>query len=155
MRRVVSVEYVGREEVQCIEVSAGSHLYISDDYIVSHNTSQKSPGQSDFTPLTLTTGVILGRPHSWDWMREIFSVIAGQGPTSSNFRADIDIFVLAHPFTTNPVPAPLRFKVYNAWPSSFGVSGLDAGGNAVLLEQMVLQNEGWTPSYSSAWNVSA
>ena len=36
---IVSVEPVGTETVQCISVSHPSQLYITDDYIVTHNTS--------------------------------------------------------------------------------------------------------------------
>lgn len=120
-----------------------------------NTTTQKMPGQTDFTPITLTTGVIVSRPHGYDWVNEIFAAIQGTGPASSNFRTDMFIYVLAHPYTRTPVPAPLKYTVYNAWPSSFGNSGLDAGGNAALLEQMVLQHEGWVPSYATAWNVDA
>lgn len=120
-----------------------------------NTTTQKMPGQSDFTPITLTTGVIVNRPHVWEWIKEIFAVIQGTGPATTNFRTSMQILVLAAPYTSNPVPAPLKFNVYNAWPSSFGVSGLDGGGNAVLLEQMVLQHEGFEPFYASSWNGDA
>ena len=36
--RIKSVEYVGNKEAQCIEVDHPDHLYITDDYIVTHNT---------------------------------------------------------------------------------------------------------------------
>lgn len=35
---IVSVEYVGQEEAQCILIAHEEHLYITDDYIVTHNT---------------------------------------------------------------------------------------------------------------------
>jgi replicative DNA helicase len=35
-----SIAYVGEKECQCISVSHPSHLYITDDYIVTHNTFQ-------------------------------------------------------------------------------------------------------------------
>ena len=37
--RVVSVEFVRYDEVQCIRVADDRHLYITDDYIPTHNTS--------------------------------------------------------------------------------------------------------------------
>lgn len=37
-RRIVSVESAGREGVMCISVSASSHLYVTQDYIPTHNT---------------------------------------------------------------------------------------------------------------------
>ena len=33
-----SIDFVGREEAQCIEVDHPDHLYITDDFIVTHNT---------------------------------------------------------------------------------------------------------------------
>ena len=39
-KRVISkIEFVGKKEAQCIKVSADNSLYITDDYIVTHNTS--------------------------------------------------------------------------------------------------------------------
>lgn len=35
---IKSIEYVGEDECQCIMVSNKDHLYITDDYIVTHNT---------------------------------------------------------------------------------------------------------------------
>lgn len=36
--RIVSIEYVGDMEAQCIMVSNKDHLYVTNDYIVTHNT---------------------------------------------------------------------------------------------------------------------
>lgn len=37
-RKIVSIEPDGYEECQCIMVSAEDHLYVTDDYVVTHNT---------------------------------------------------------------------------------------------------------------------
>lgn len=39
-RYIKSVEYVGDKECQCIKVSAPNSLYLTDNYIVTHNTGQ-------------------------------------------------------------------------------------------------------------------
>ena len=36
--RVKSITYVGQEEAQCIMIDSKDHLYITDDFIVTHNT---------------------------------------------------------------------------------------------------------------------
>ncbi len=41
---VVSVDYVGEKEVQCILIDHPDHLYITDDYIVTHNTVEEKLG---------------------------------------------------------------------------------------------------------------
>jgi len=37
-RTIESIEKVGTEEAQCISVEAGDSLYVTDDYVVTHNT---------------------------------------------------------------------------------------------------------------------
>jgi hypothetical protein len=37
-KQIVEVKYKGKEEVRCISVTNPRHLYITDDYIVTHNT---------------------------------------------------------------------------------------------------------------------
>ena len=39
-RYIDDVEYIGEEECQCIKVSAPDELYLTDEYIVTHNTIQ-------------------------------------------------------------------------------------------------------------------
>lgn len=122
-----------------------------------NTTVQKMPGQTQFPPLSLSRGMMVGRPDQLDWMKEIFSVVAGKGsgPNQSNggrdFRSDINIYVLAHPWTrSTAVPIKAKYKVYNAWPESLAWSDLDAGGNALIMEQMVLQHEGFGVSYAAS-----
>jgi predicted phage terminase large subunit-like protein len=38
-RFITSIEYVGKEECQCIMIDDPSHLYITDDFIITHNTT--------------------------------------------------------------------------------------------------------------------
>ncbi|MFC4236540.1 hypothetical protein ACFOY8_15145 [Thalassospira xianhensis] len=42
VRTMESVEYVGTKRCQCISVAAADHLYVTDDFIVTHNTARKS-----------------------------------------------------------------------------------------------------------------
>ena len=37
---IKAVDYVGRKECQCIKVSAEDSLYLTNDYVVTHNTAQ-------------------------------------------------------------------------------------------------------------------
>lgn len=37
-RRLVSIDYVGEEEAQCITVADESHLYLTDDFVLTHNS---------------------------------------------------------------------------------------------------------------------
>lgn len=119
-----------------------------------NTTQQKMPGQTEFPPLTLSKGVVLGRGSSVDWLLQIFSVIQGGGTFTAtgnqDFRATVDIKVLAHPHTgNNNPPCKAWFKVHRCWPQSVSYSDLDAGGNAIQMEQMVLQHEGWEVKFAA------
>lgn len=118
-----------------------------------NTTTQKMPGQTNFPPLSLSRGMMVGTEDQYIWFKEVFSVVAGNGPktpATSDFRADIDIYVLAHPWTrSTQVPVKAKYHVYNAWPQSLAYSDLDAGGNGLIMEQMVLQHEGFGLVYAS------
>jgi phage tail-like protein len=118
-----------------------------------NTTTQKMPGQTDFPPLTLARGMMVGTEDQYLWFKEVFSVVAGNGPKTqpgTDFRADIDIYVLAHPWTrSTAVPVKAKFHVYNAWVQSLAYSDLDAGGNGLIMEQMVLQHEGFGLVYAA------
>lgn len=134
---VQDVVYVGEEEVQCIAVSAKSHLYITDELIPTHN--------SDFAPITLSRGLICGDSDIHAWLKQIFMVMQGTGGNngSSNFRATMDIFLLDHPVTTQTVTYKAGWRVYNCWPTSIAWGDLDAGANGVELQQITLAHEGF------------
>jgi hypothetical protein len=51
--------------------------------------------------------------------------------------------VLDHPVTTASVPVKAIYRVYNAWPTSIAFSDLDAGANAVFMQQLSLAHEGF------------
>ena len=125
-----------------------------------NTTTQKMPGQTNFPPLTFSRGMIAGTPDEYLWFKEVFSVIsgAGSGPNAANgggvnagdFRCDIDIFVLQHPWTkSTDVPVKAKYHVFNAWPQSISWSDLDAGGNGLIMEGMVVQHEGFGLVYAA------
>lgn len=123
-----------------------------------NTTTQKMPGQSDFAPITLSKGLIVGKPQMIKWMKQLFVVMQGSGTGSpgENFRSTVDIKILAHPVTsTANIPVHAAFRVYNAWPTSIAYSDLDAGANAIAVTQMTLAHEGFDPSLASSVHGSA
>lgn len=117
-----------------------------------NTTTQKMPGQSDFAPITLSQGVAVGAGPLWAWMKQLFTVSQGTGTglAGADFRANVDIYVLDHPVTTPQVPVKAVYRVYNAWPTSIAFSDLDAGANAVLMQQMSLAHEGFDMKLATA-----
>ena len=120
-----------------------------------NTTTQKMPGQSDFAPITLSRGVIVGDAKMINWMRQLFTVQQGTGLNTAgkDFRANMVINILDHPVTTGVVPVKASFKVYNAWPTAIAFSDLDAGANAILVSQMTLAHEGF--EYKLATSIGA
>ncbi len=112
-----------------------------------NTTTQKMPGQSDFAPVTLSKGMAVGETYMMDWMKELFYVMQGEGTraaTTLDFRHTVDIWVMDHPVTLGNVPVKAHFQLKNAWPTAIAFSDLDAGANAVMINQMTLAHEGFT-----------
>ena len=126
-------------------------------------TTRKMPGQADFNPITLSRGLFATDFDNWSWMGNLFSAMyGGSNPLvgsvpQTDFRTVVYINVLDHPNNTtqaavNPygVTYPnqagivkLSFKLYSAWITTLAYSDMDAGGNAVGVEQMTLNYEGF------------
>jgi len=120
-----------------------------------NTTTQKMPGQADFSPITLSRGVAVGDKTAINWMSELFSVLQGTGTNKAghDFRRTVDIQVLDHPVTYSSVPIKAWFTVYNAWPTSVAWSDLDAGANQLFINQLVLAHEGF--GYTVAAGIGA
>lgn len=111
-----------------------------------NTTTQKMPGQSDFSPITLSKGLAVGDVQMMNWMRQLFTVIqgTGTGAPGADFRSIFDILIMDHPVTKgNTVPVKAAFRVYNAWPTALAFSDMDAGANALVIQQMTLAHEGF------------
>ncbi len=111
-----------------------------------NTTTQKMPGQSDFAPVTMSRGLMVGGGEMWTWMKQLFVVMQGtqSGAAGEEFRHNLDIKVLDHP-TAGLTAAKVKawYRVYNAWPTSVSFSDLDAGANAIIVNQMTLAHEGF------------
>lgn len=111
-----------------------------------NTTTQKLPGQSDFAPITMSKGLAVGNGEIWKWMKQLFSVMAGDGSGApgENFRFNADIKVLQHPVTsTMHVKVQSWFRAFNCWPTTVSFSDFDAGANAIVVQQMTLAHEGF------------
>lgn len=133
-------------------------------------TTRKMPGQADFNPITLSRGMFPRDNDNWLWMTNLFTAMYGGAANATNvgngntvgfqndFRTSMYVNVLQHPLTTVQAPGSgqynasnpqqnqivqMSFKLYSAWISSLAYSDLDAGGNAVGIEQMTLNYEGF------------
>jgi phage tail-like protein len=104
------------------------------------SSSRKSPGRSEFDAITLERGVT----HDLEferWANKVWNFGAGLGSEVSlrDFRKDIIIEVY-----NEAGQLALAYKVYRCWVSEFqSLPELDANANAVAIQTIKLENEGW------------
>jgi phage tail-like protein len=104
--------------------------------------TRKTPGQTKFEPITLERGVTHDREFEL-WANKIwyYGAKPGEGAEMAlkDFRKDIIIELM-----NEAGQVALAYKVYRAWVSEFtALPELDASANAVAIQALVLQNEGW------------
>jgi phage tail-like protein len=108
------------------------------------STVRRSPGQTKHQPITLERGVTHDAEFE-QWANKVWNLRGAVGAEVSlkDFRKDIviDLFNKAG-------QKVLSYKVYRCWVSEYqALPELDANGNAVAIESMTLQNEGWERDY--------
>ena len=104
------------------------------------STSHKSPGQTRYEAITLERG--LTQDHDFEqWANKVWQLGAALGSevALADFRKDVTL-----EFYNEAGQLVLAYKIYRCWPSSYeALPELDAGANAVAIEHIVLENEGW------------
>jgi phage tail-like protein len=104
------------------------------------STSHKSPGRTKYEPITLERGVT----HDVEferWANRVWNYGSGLGMETSlkNFRKDLIIEVY-----NEAGQLAIAYKIYRAWVSEYqALPDLDANANAVAIETLKLEHEGW------------
>ena len=108
------------------------------------STSRKSPGRTKYDAITLERGVTHD-PEFEKWANKVWNFGSGLGSEVSlkDFRKDLLIEVY-----NEAGQAVLAYKIYRCWVSEFQAQAdLDANANAVLIQTLKLENEGWERDY--------
>src|SRR5690348_16765526 len=106
------------------------------------STSRKSPGRTEFDAITLERGVTHDTEFR-NWAAKVWNFQAGLGAESSlkDFRKDITIEVY-----NEAGQLALAYKVFRCWVSEYqALPELDSNANAVAIQTIKLENEGWEP----------
>jgi phage tail-like protein len=113
------------------------------------SSSRKSPGRTEYEAITLERGVTHDKAFE-QWANKVWNY--GSPPTGTadskevslaDFRKDIIIEVY-----NEAGQKVLAYKVYRCWVSEFqSQADLDANANAVLIQTLKLENEGWERDY--------
>lgn len=104
------------------------------------STSHKSPGRTEYEPITLERGVT----HDQDfeaWANKVWRLGAPAGNEGAlkDFRKDLILELY-----NEAGQLVLAYKVYRCWVSAYQIlPNLDANGADVAIEQITLENEGW------------
>ena len=108
------------------------------------STSRKSPGRAKFEAITLERGVTHDAEFE-KWANKVWNFGSGLGAEVSlrDFRKDIIIEVY-----NEAGQLALAYKDYRCWVSEFqALPDLDANANAIAIQTLKLENEGWERDY--------
>ncbi|MGW8375348.1 phage tail protein [Streptomyces sp. ODS28] len=110
------------------------------------STSRKNPGRTEYEAITLERGVTHD-PDFDRWANKVWDYNNARGPDTErtqemsleDFRKTIQIEVL-----NEAGQVALRYEIYKCWVSEYQVlSDLDGNANAVAIQHIKLENEGW------------
>ena len=133
-------------------VAAVSHVspLIRRTEVVTHreggdpSTAHKSPGRTEYEAITLERGVTHDVAFE-QWANKVWNYGAGLGSEVSllDFRKDVIIELY-----NEAGQLVISYKVYRCWVSEWqALPDLDANANAVAIQHIKLENEGWERDY--------
>jgi phage tail-like protein len=109
------------------------------------STSRKSPGRVKFEAITLERGVTHDQEFE-QWANKVWNFGSGLGAEVSlkDFRKDLTIELY-----NEAGQLVIAYNVFRAWVSEYqALPDLDANANAVAIQHLKLENEGWERDYN-------
>jgi phage tail-like protein len=104
------------------------------------SSSRKSPGRTEYDPITLERGVTHDLEFQ-NWANKVWHIGQGLGTEVSlaDFRKNIQLELY-----NEAGQLAIRYLIYRCWVSEYqAMPDLDANANAVAIEHVKLENEGW------------
>ena len=103
------------------------------------SSSRKSPGRTEYDAITLDRGVT----HDVEfekWAHKVWQINGGQTEVSlKDFRKDMRIEMY-----NEAGQLAIAYNIYRCWVSEYqALPDLDANANAVAIQHIKLENEGW------------
>ncbi len=108
------------------------------------SSNRKAPGRTNYEAITLERGVTHDAEFE-KWANKVWNFGSGLGAETSlkDFRKDITIDVY-----NEAGQLVLAYNVYRCWVSEYqALPELDANANAVAIQTIKLENEGWERDY--------
>lgn len=104
------------------------------------SSEYSSPGQSKYDPITLERGVTHDIEFE-QWANKVWNYSSGLGAEVSlkDFRKDLILEMY-----NEAGQLVIAYKIYRCWVSEYtALPELDASANAVAIQSITLENEGW------------
>jgi phage tail-like protein len=104
------------------------------------SSSRKSPGRTSYEAITLERGVTHDLEFE-QWANKVWGYGAGLGSEISlkDFRKDLILELY-----NEAGQVAVAYKIYRCWVSEYqSMPDLDANANAVAIQHLKLENEGW------------
>lgn len=111
------------------------------------STARRSPGRSKYEAITLTRGVTHDVEFE-QWANKVWNLGSGLGSEVSlkDFRKDMILELY-----NEAGQLVIAYKVFRAWVSEYqSLPELDANANAVAIQTLKLEHEGWERDYDVA-----
>lgn len=108
------------------------------------SSSRKSPGRSEYEAIMLERGVTHDTEFE-KWANKVWNFGSGLGKEVSlkDFRKDVILEVY-----NEAGQLAISYKLYRCWVSEFqALPELDANANAIAIQSLKLENEGWERDY--------
>jgi phage tail-like protein len=108
------------------------------------STSRKSPGRTKYEAVTLERGVTHDIEFE-SWANKVWNFGSGLGAEVSlkDFRKDIILEMY-----NEAGQLAIAYKIFRCWVSEYqALPDLDANANAVAIQSIKLENEGWERDY--------
>jgi phage tail-like protein len=108
------------------------------------SSSRKSPGRTEYEAITIERGVTHDKEFE-QWANKVWNFASGLGSEVSlaDFRRNVSIELY-----NEAGQLAIAYKVYRCWVSEYQAqSDLDANANAVVIQHLKLENEGWERDY--------
>src|SRR6516165_10032702 len=111
------------------------------------STSRKSPGRNKFEAITLERGLTQDLAfHDWAGLVWNFGAALGSEVSLASFRKDIYLELY-----NEAGQLVIAYKIYRCWVSEYqALPDLDSNANAIAIEHIKLENEGWERDTSVA-----
>lgn len=108
------------------------------------SSSRKSPGRSEYEAISLERGVTHDKEFE-QWANKVWNFGSGLGAEVAlkDFRKDLIIELY-----NEAGQLAIAYKIFRCWVSEFqAMPDLDANANAVAIQSIKLENEGWERDY--------